>query len=633
LFFFNLSLPEFLALFTAASAVVVALYLLDRSRRQNTVFALRFWNAARKPVESTSRRRIRQWPSLLLQLASIACLLLAISQLRIGSPDTSSRDHVLLIDTSSWMAATDAGAPLIEQARRQALAYVKVIPPTDRVMVAYADTMATPATAFEMNRRKVEEAIRAARPGNAALDLGTAFDFARRAQSRGAKRSGEIVFAGAGRQIQRDGSGGFEAPANLRVLAVSGAPENTGIRKIGLRRSTSEPDLWHIFISVRNYGRAANPTDLAIQFGGSPSGSRQLRVAPGAETEASFELRTRAAGMLEARIRTRGDAFPADDRALLELPPQPAVPVVVCGADPALLKPLLDSHPFVQATYKPGPQCPQEPADAIVVADRVLPNPMPKRVVLLDPPAGAPLAATPNYAAVTLDRWTTGHPIAAGLHTRDFRIEAARTLQLGSGDSAIASSSVGPVIGARPGLVVFGFHPMRSALRYELATPLLFANILRWLAPDSLRIAGVYASAAGSVTVPLGSEAETAKVEVKGDDGVVLPHSVHGQSIRFFSAKPGTVRVRTAEREQVFSMTLPDVPESLWTAPSTARRGVPRAREWGSSSRDIWYWLAILGGLGLLIEWLLFAPAGPRGAPVLQAPGRPAEEAPLRRSA
>ena len=89
MFLVNLSLGEFLALFGAASGVVVALYLLDRSRRRQVVATLRFWTAAEHPVESRRRRRIRQWPSLLLQILALVCLLLAIAQLRWGSPDTS----------------------------------------------------------------------------------------------------------------------------------------------------------------------------------------------------------------------------------------------------------------------------------------------------------------------------------------------------------------------------------------------------------------------------------------------------------------------------------------------------------------------------------------------------------------
>ena len=40
----------------------------------------------------------------------------------------------------------------------------------------------------------------------------------------------------------------------------------------------------------------------------------------------------------------------------------------------------------------------------------------------------------------------------------------------------------GPVILARsrPRMIVLGFHPGSSALKFDLATPLLFANIFRW---------------------------------------------------------------------------------------------------------------------------------------------------------
>ncbi|MGH9671743.1 MAG: BatA domain-containing protein, partial [Bryobacteraceae bacterium] len=155
MFFVNLSLAEFLALFTAVSAAVVALYMLDRSRRRLTVATLRFWNPAQHPVETTRRRRIRQWASLLLQIAGIACLLLALAQLRWGRPDAGARDHVLILDTSAWMGARTSQGPLIDRARAAATAYLRAAPAADRIMIVYADALATPVTPFETNRRKL----------------------------------------------------------------------------------------------------------------------------------------------------------------------------------------------------------------------------------------------------------------------------------------------------------------------------------------------------------------------------------------------------------------------------------------------------------------------------------------------
>lgn len=128
MFLFNLSIAEFLALFTAVSSFVVMLYLLDRSRRRHVVATLRFWSQSDLPSRRKHRRRIQQPWSLILQLLAILMLLLAIGQLRIGSPDRSSRDHVLLLDASAWMGATEAGGrPLIAEARAAALRYIRAL--------------------------------------------------------------------------------------------------------------------------------------------------------------------------------------------------------------------------------------------------------------------------------------------------------------------------------------------------------------------------------------------------------------------------------------------------------------------------------------------------------------------------
>jgi len=70
----------------------------------------------------------------------------------------------------------------------------------------------------------------------------------------------------------------------------------------------------------------------------SECGTRSLALAPGSEQEALFEHRTRAAGLLEARLLTR-DAFPADDRAVIELPEQKTLLVAVYSSEPRAAAP------------------------------------------------------------------------------------------------------------------------------------------------------------------------------------------------------------------------------------------------------------------------------------------------------
>src|SRR3954454_2274589 len=140
MFLLNFGLAEFLGIFGAVSGLVVTLYLLSRSRRKLTVSTLRFWTEATQPVSSRQRRRIQQPWSLVLQLLSLLLLLLAVAQLRLGSRETTSRDHVLVLDTSSWMAArSSAKRTLLDDAKVKAKQYVRSLASTDRVMLVRAD--------------------------------------------------------------------------------------------------------------------------------------------------------------------------------------------------------------------------------------------------------------------------------------------------------------------------------------------------------------------------------------------------------------------------------------------------------------------------------------------------------------
>jgi hypothetical protein len=172
-----------------------------------------------------------------------------------------------------------------------------------------------------------------------------------------------------------------------------------------------------------------------------------------------------------------------------------------------------------------------------------------------------------------------------------------------------------------------GFHPGKSSMRFDLTTPLLFANIMQWMEPAAFRRWEVYGGSAGSVSVPLEAETAPADVKVIADNQQNLPFTIQGKNLRFFSGVPGTVRVITDNREQVYSLTLPEVGETVWQPPASARRGVP-ARVTEASARDMWPLLALLGGIGLLAEWLMYG----RARVISQAADRVANESSLRRA-
>jgi hypothetical protein len=78
------------------------------------------------------------------------------------------------------------------------------------------------------------------------------------------------------------------------------------------------------------------------------------------------------------------------------------------------------------------------------------------------------------------------------------------------------------------------------------------------------------------------------------------------------------VRVVTGDRELVYSLTLPQPGDFVWK-PASGKRGLPGRGPSEPASRDIWQWLALLGGLGLLADWMLYGRMRTRYAPPTQA--------------
>jgi len=155
-------------------------------------------------------------------------------------------------------------------------------------------------------------------------------------------------------------------------------------------------------------------------------------------------------------------------------------------------------------------------------------------------------------------------------------------------------------------MVALGFDPVRSAMKYNLATPLLMANILRWLTPEVFRRSDVQAGTVGTVTVALENGFNPAAIKVLGHDQSPLPFTIERNKLRFFSGAPGNVRVITGDRETVYSLTLPDVGDVAWSPPANAARGVRRGATAAAAPPTPWPWLALAGGLGLLVDWILY---------------------------
>src|SRR5215467_10778153 len=135
MFLLNFTWPQLFFALGIIGAGVITLYLRKQSHSRRKVATLRFWKAGINSQDVRKRRKIQELSSLLLQVLSVALLLLALAQLRMGTPDQPGRNHVLLLDTSSSMAQPGP----MDYARAAAKKYLRALPACDRVMLVRAD--------------------------------------------------------------------------------------------------------------------------------------------------------------------------------------------------------------------------------------------------------------------------------------------------------------------------------------------------------------------------------------------------------------------------------------------------------------------------------------------------------------
>jgi von Willebrand factor type A domain/Aerotolerance regulator N-terminal len=630
MFFLNMGVMEFGALLAALASFVTALYLLDRTRRKRIVSTLRFWTAG-AIAQQKRRRRVQEPWSLALQLASLLLLLLAVAQLQFGSRARRGRDHVVLLDTSAWSAQLRGSRTLLDDEKQAAEQYASAVPARDRILLVAADALATPLTPFTSDRASLRTAIRALRSSFSGLNLEQALLFARSAQNGSDGEPGEVAYIGPGMMTRNEL--GLPQIQHLRIVRVAADRQHTGVRGVSVQPSMSDATAWRATVTVKNYG--LRPASLLLRVVAGPSFARRvLSLGAGEEASAEFRLATNTAREFVAEV-DGGSGLDGDHHVALDLPPLAKARVVVVTSRADMLRPLFPANSHLEVRFlAPDQYRPSADTNLTVFDQTAALMPGAGAAMWIDPPpdrAPWPLKTTVEQARITA--WRSETPLAAGLRTKQTPLGKATVFQTFDGDTVVASADAGPVVVARDGgrdqqkRAVIGFDPLNGRTRFELTTPLLFANLLRWSLPDVFQTSDITAERVGTVTIPLEPGQGGDGVRVQDQQGKPVPFLATRKSVEVFVGHPQVLQLIAGDRQRTLSVVLPDVAQFAWT-PAHAANGLPGPARLTPRTIDLWRFLAVLGALGLLAEWLLFGRQRKREplVPVAGSPTRGAHE-------
>ncbi|HUF48814.1 MAG TPA: BatA and WFA domain-containing protein, partial [Vicinamibacterales bacterium] len=279
----------------AAIAVPVIVHLIERERKDVIPFpSLMF--IERVPYQSVERRRIHNWPLLLMRVGAMALIVAAFTRPFLTADPVSAagaasgaREVVILLDRSASMGYGNAW----ERARAEALRIVDGMSGADEGTLVLFSTGAEEAVRATTDRSQLETAINAAEVSDYATRFAPALRLAQSILLRSTLPRREIVLIS---DFQRSGwerreEVALPEGATLTPMSVAepGTADVSVASAVFQRGSFSGEERVSVVAGLTNRSPTrVDNLDVTLEVDGRPIDSRRVSIEPNASASVTF---------------------------------------------------------------------------------------------------------------------------------------------------------------------------------------------------------------------------------------------------------------------------------------------------------------------------------------------------------
>ena len=325
--------PLFLAAL-AGLAIPVIIHLIQKERKNVVAFpSLMFLRKI--PYQSVERRKIRNWPLLLLRLAALALIVMAFarpflrSEAIAASAAGGAREVVILLDRSYSVGYGDRWQRAVSAARDA----VNGLSATDRASVVLFDTGAEVALRSTSDKGRLNAAIDTAQVSAAATKYGPALKLAGSIISESAQPNKDVVLISDFQRRAWLGAEGVRLPDGTKVTPISvtdGDMANVSVTPAVLQRSTvSGQERVTVTAGAVNRGPAAVNVPMSLEVDGRVVETKPLALGPNGSGSVSFEAFAPAAKFTRGTVRLADDRLVRDNAYHFVVSPPQRVKVVI----------------------------------------------------------------------------------------------------------------------------------------------------------------------------------------------------------------------------------------------------------------------------------------------------------------
>ncbi len=636
-----------LALLLALIAIpIVIFYILKVRLRRVPVSTNLFWNQIfeEKPPKSLWQN-LRYWLSLLAQLLILALLVLAIADPILSWQSKGARRMVLIMDVSASMKATDVTPSRFVSAKQAAQRVLDGVREQDQVALLTAGTRPEVILGMGNHVPSLRRAIDDLAPVDTTANIESAVALAKQLigdSANGLSPNGQgpngqvIVFSdGADRDATNPASEAKPAIAvEYRMFGTRAS--NVGITQFQTRRSMVDALGYELLVEVHNASDEPIQCRLEIELEQRPVDILPLKLQPNETWARTLEKTSLEGGVLKASLskfendqsedRTKNNKLNVDDVAWAILPDRVIQPVLIVSPGNLFLQKVFEANPLVRVTVQK--EIPTTwPDNTVIVLHKLIPDPLPPNpLFIIDPDSNSSLFRVDGLidSPLVTDQ-DKNSPLMTHVRLDNVTFPNTKKLTFLTDTAKPIASSVGgeaiftTLLHGDKKAIVLGVNLEESDLAFRTVFPILSSNAIAWFTNQSGELSlaisgGETATLSESSRETLGQEdlwLISPSQQVKRQTGrTVGPLNETGlwelyrmknkeiPTLEPLRASGGlleryAVNLESAQETDLRS-TEEAVPESIETAIAS----------W--FSYPPWYYLALLIGLLLVVEWGMY---------------------------
>ena len=610
------------AWFFTALIPLVILYFLKLKRPRLEIPSLALWQSVVNDQRVNSPfQKFRRNLLLLLQLILLSLVILALMQPFINAGNDDAEFLPVLIDCSASMSSKIDGSDQtrLEAAKEMAAEMIENLGGRGKIALFAFSSGGRRMTEFTDNTDLLLRGLEKIQPTHRASKLDEVLRMAD-AYGRSALVERVVIITDGNLNDRVE----FELPFELDIRRVDGGGNNLGITEMNARRSG--PNSWDVFVRVSGSAVDPIPADLVLRKDDQVVGRESIIASKEESERVVFTIDTADSALLEAQLEpSEFDSLDIDNSVWLSLPePRPlrvwtaeslyswqhALNVTAELDLDATAEPqapeydlIISDKPDLQGTHAP-----------IVVYTGFIPEDLEDIVGLSD----VDVDTTP----VEIVDWLQTAPLLRHVRLRDVQIAektkfaddvTAQDLE-DRGYEVLIHGAEGPLmLQKRRGLETeyfFLFHTDRSTLPYRLAFPILVTNVIE-AALQQASLSEVAAAPTG-VLPPIAVEADRS-YEIRNTEGVST--TMKSSATGVLNGTPGETvsRYDVIDGDEVVASVGTGLLSSLETSLDSVAelqfaelKVDAEATKLVESDRDLWWPLAMLAFVFLLLEWWYF---------------------------